>query len=77
MGLFLENKSMQITLGLPEPKEYLQMPKLHLVQSGIQHSYSQKHKDPAKLRLPITPSIPYKLKAHWSPCCTNPDIVML
>ena len=65
---------MQITLGLPEPKEYSSMPRLRLVQSGIQHSYSLKYKDPAKLRLPITPSI---LIAHWSPCGTNPDIVML
>ena len=47
------------------------------MQSGIQRSYSLKDRDPAKVRLPITPSILYKLKLHWSPCGTNPDTVML
>ena len=65
---------MQITLALPEPKEYSLMPRLRLVQSGIQHSYSQKDKNLSK---PITPSILHKLKAHWHPCNANPDIIML
>ena len=65
---------MQIMLGLPEPQEYSLIPRLRL--SGIQRSHSQTDKDPAKVRLPITPSILYKLKAHWFPCNTNPDIVM-
>ena len=43
---------MQITLGLPEPKEFSSMPRLRLVQSGIQHSYSLNDQDPTKLRLP-------------------------
>lgn len=53
------------------------MPKLRLVQSGIQRSYALKDKDPAKLRLPITPSILHKLKAHWFPSYTISDIAML
>lgn len=66
---------MQITLGLLGPKECcFLMPRLRM---DIQHSYFLKDKDPAKLRLPITPSILYQLKAHWSPCHMNPDIVML
>ena len=40
---------MQITLGLPEPKEYSLMPRLRLVQSGIQRSYFQKIKILQKL----------------------------
>ena len=39
---------MQITLGLPETKQYSLMLRLHLVQSGIQHPHSQKDRDPAK-----------------------------
>ena len=68
---------MQITLGLPEPKEYSLMPRLRLVQSGIQRSYFQKDKDPSKVRLPITPSILHKLKAHWLSRSTSSDIIML
>ena len=68
---------MQITIGLPEPKEFSSMPRLRLVQSGIRRTYSLKDKDPVKLRLPITPNILLKIKAHWSPSCTNQDIVML
>ena len=33
---------MQITLGLPEPCEYTSMPRLRLVQSGIQRDYAAK-----------------------------------
>ena len=69
---------MQIIFGLPEPIEYSLMSRLQLLQSGIQLSYSQKDKDPTKLRLPsITPSILHKQEAHWSPCCINLGIVRL
>ena len=53
---------MQIILGLSEPKEYSLIPRLQLVQSGNQHSYSQKDKDPADLRLLIILSNLYKPK---------------
>ena len=47
------------------------------MQSGIQHSYFQKDKDPSKVRLPITPSILHKLKAHWLSRNTSSDIILL
>ena len=50
-----------------------------MAHSTIRHpvlSFS-KHEDSAKLRLPITPNVFYKLKAHWPSCCTNPDIVII
>ena len=61
-------KIIQITLGLPEHKEYF-------VINAIRHPTSliSKDKHPAKLRLPVTPSILHKLKAHWSRCYTNTD----
>ena len=68
---------MQILIGLPEPKEFSSMPRLRLVQSGIQRSHAAKVKDPTKIRLPITPTILLKIKEYWSPQCANPDIVML
>ena len=38
-------RHMQITLSLPEPREYTSMPQLHLVQSGIQRTYTAKGKN--------------------------------
>ena len=66
---------MQITKGLPEPREYSSMPRLRLVQSGIQRAHASKQA--AKIRLPITPVILMRLKEHWTPRKSEPDIVML
>jgi len=67
---------MQITLGLPEPREFSSMPRLRLVQSGIQRSHASQL-SPVKVRLPITPAILLKLKEHWSPQRSDADILML
>ena len=67
----------QILLGLPEPREFSSLPRLRLVQSGIQRSYSQKSPLSNKIRLPITPAILLKIQKHWNPRAKDPDIVML
>jgi len=66
---------MQITMGLPEPQEFSSLPRLRLVQSGIQQA-NVNHGD-IKVRLPITPSILYKLKEFWTPQQTNRGVVMI
>ena len=66
---------MQITMGLPEPREYTSMPRLRLVQSGIQRAHASRQT--TKIRLPITPAILIRLKEHWTPRKSEPDIVML
>ena len=66
---------MQITMGLPEPQVYSSMPRLRLVQSGIQRAHASKQA--TKIRLPITPAILIRLKEHWTPRKSEPDIVML
>ena len=66
---------MQITMGLPEPREYSSLPRLRLVQSGIQRAHASKQT--TKIRLPITPAILIRLKEHWTPRKSEPDIVML
>ena len=58
-------RHMQITMGLPEPREYSSMPRLCLVQSGIQRAHASKQT--TKIRLPITPEILLRLKEHWTP----------
>ena len=47
---------MQITLGLPEPREFSSLPCLKLLQPGIQRRYREVRQGP-KMRLPITPPI--------------------
>ena len=64
---------MQITMGLPEPREYSSMPGLQLLQSGIQRAHASKQG--TKIRLPITPAI--LIREHWTPRKSEPDIVML
>ena len=69
-------RHMQITLGLPEPREFSSMPRLRLVQSGIQRTYATQQ-TVTKVRLPITPAILLKLKEHWTPRKSDTDILML
>ena len=68
---------MQITLGLPEPKAYSSLPRLRLIQAGIQRTHAQRATSTARVRLPITPSILHKMRENWSVKASNPDIVML
>ena len=66
-------RHMQVTLGLPEPREFSSMPRLRLVQSRIQRIQQTE----TRVRLPITPAILLKLKEHWSPCKSDAGVVML
>ena len=68
---------MQITLGLPEPRAFSSLPRLRLVQAGIQRVYAEQGKQAAKIRLPITPSILRKMHGHWNTQASDPDVRML
>ena len=64
---------LQISQDLPEPRAD-PMPKLSLVQRGIQRSRPQ---SAGKPRLPITPTILRQLKALWAGQAIDFDTVML
>lgn len=68
---------MQISLGLPEPKEYSSLPRLRLVQSGIQRTHAQRVPIPKQIRLPITPAILLQLKVYWKGHCLDYNATML
>lgn len=70
-------RHMQITLGLPEPRAFLSLPRLKLVQAGIQRTHTQRVHAPPKMRLPITPAILRRMRDQWSPKASDPDIAML
>ena len=63
-------------MGLPEPREFSSMPRLRLVQAGIQRVHSTSP-EKAKIRLPITPAILHRIKEHWTPYNDDSDIIML
>ena len=65
---------MQIAIGLTDPKEFSSMPRLKLVQSGIQRYTSQQHTNTVKIRLPITPTILQRIRDYWLPKSEEPDI---
>ncbi len=48
---------MQIVLGLPKPLAFSSLPRLCLVQAGIQRAHTQKGMSKVRIRLPITPTI--------------------
>ena len=68
---------MQISLGLPDPKEFTSKPRLHMVQSGIQCYVSEQNSRAIQIRLPITPSILLKMHDYWLPNSAESDIKML
>ena len=70
-------RHMQITLGLPEPREFSSLPRLRLVQSGIKRTHSQRVPRDPKVRLPITPTILHQIRAQWLRSAQDPDIIML
>ena len=57
-------RHMQITMGLPEPRQFSSMARLRLVQAGIQRTHASKQV--TKVQLPITTSILTSIKTHWT-----------
>lgn len=68
---------MQITLGLPEPKEFSSLPRLRMVQAGIKRVHSLSSTETQRIRLPITPAILRQIQSFWSSRAADPDIKML
>ena len=70
-------RHMQIVLGLPEPRAFSSLPRIRLVQSGIQRVYAQKTTPKTRIRLPITPSILAKIHTHMLPKSSDHDTIMI
>lgn len=69
-------RHMQIVLGLPEPRAFSSLPRLRLVQAGIQRTYTQKTPIKTRIRLPITPSVLDKIRRYWMPRAKDYDTIM-
>ena len=70
-------RHMQITLGLPEPRAFSSLPRLRLVQAGIQRSYREQTSQPSRVRLPITPAILRSMRSTLESRATDPDTIMV
>ena len=69
---------MQIKLGLPEPREFSSLPRLRLVQAGIQWVHAQVAAASTRICLPFTPTVLQQMQNFWSrKSHGDPDIVML
>ena len=68
----------QITLGLPDPKEFSSLSRLKQVQAGIQRTHVLRL-NTSRIRLPITPAVLHQLRAHWNQTKAEPctDAIML
>ena len=68
----------QITLGLPDPKDFSSLSRLKQVQAGIQRTHALRPHT-SRLRLPITPAVLLQLRTHWNRPETVPgtDALML
>ena len=68
---------MQVILGLPKPREFSILPRLRLVQMGIQRTQSQRVSTTPRVNLPITPAVLFRAREHWLMRSSDPDIIML
>lgn len=66
----------QISLGLPEPRAFSSLPRLHLTQTGVQRAHAQQGST-SRVRLPITPGILRQMQAAWAGDAEDPDVKML
>ena len=67
-------RHLQISIGLPDPTS---MPRLCMVQSGIQRCVSEQDSKVTKIRLPITPTILLQMRDYWLPKSADQDAKML
>ena len=68
---------MQVTLGLPEPRAFSSLPRLRLVQAGIQRTHREQASQPSRVRLPITPAILRAMRSTLEAQATDPDVIMI
>ena len=68
---------MQITLGLPEPRELSSLPRLWLVQAGIKRTHFQRVPLVTKVQLTFPPTILHQIRVQWLNRAHEHDIIML
>ena len=58
-------RSMHITLGFLDPRNYSSLQRLQTIQDGIKRLQANKHSASIRVRLPITPAILDHMRTQW------------
>ena len=67
-GYLAAVRSMQLSLGLPDPRDQSSLPMLKRVQAGIQHVRSLAG-SPSRTRLPVTASVLERIRVQLNSSC--------
>ena len=69
-------RHLQLTMGLPDPRDSSALPRLRLVLAGIKRMQAESGDLAPRTRLPITPLILRRIRELWNGRPTRADYVM-
>ena len=69
-------RNLQLTLGLPDPRDSSSLPRLRLLLTGIRRVQAESGSSQARRRLPVTPAILRRVKGLWNERPTRGEYVM-
>ena len=69
-------RHLQLTLGLPDPRDSSSLPRLRLVLMGIRRLQAESGNARTRRRLPMTPSILRRIRRMWNERPTRGDYVL-
>lgn len=69
-------RHLQITMGLPDPRDTSSLPRLRLVLTGIKRIQAEAGGSVRRPRLPMTPPILQRIRSLWNSRPTRADYVM-
>ena len=69
-------RNLQLTLGLPDPRDSSSLPRLRLLLTGIRRVQTESGSNQSRRRLPVTPAILRRIKGLWNERSTRGEYVM-
>ena len=69
-------RHLQLTMGLPDPRDSSSLPRLRLVLMGIRRMQADSRNYTPRTRLPITPPILHRIRELWNGRSTRASYVM-
>lgn len=69
-------RNLQLTMGLPDPRDSSSLPRLKLALAGIRRVQAESSNRSTRTRLPITPAILRRVRELWNARASKADYVM-
>ena len=69
-------RHLQLTLGLPDPRDSSSLPRLRLVLLGIRRMQAESGRSQTRKRLPMTPAILRRIRRLWNERATRGEYIM-